>query len=133
MKKITLLLTLLLCVAGTAWAQFSYNGVALDLSNIPVNGSVDVVLKVEGTKADGSALTKYLATNTSSGDYYYNDGLDAISTTNLNFIYTVVKKSATAVALKDAHGNYVPGWATSANGSFTNTKSESDADPAAHQ
>ncbi|MDD6123386.1 MAG: hypothetical protein PUB53_02920 [Bacteroidales bacterium] len=133
MKKITLLLTLLLCVAGTAWAQFSYNGVALDLSDLTVGESVDVVLKVEGTKADGSALTKYLATNTSDKGKYYNDGLDAISTTNLNFIYTVVKKTATAVALKDAHGNYVPGWADGANGSFTNNRSESDTQQAAHQ
>ena len=87
MKKITLLLTLLLCVAGTAWAQFSYSGDALNLNNLGVGQMVPVVIHVQGDNID-----KYVyAHSDAGGGLHYNDGIDAVVNTNYEFVYNIKK------------------------------------------
>lgn len=118
MKKITLLLTLLLCVAGTAWAQFTVSSTALDLNTLAVGQSVPVVFKVNGT----GVVDKYVATKDNSRGTYYNDFQETLNLNDYDYLYNVVKTSATTVALQDKYGYYMPGWATDDDGQYTNNK-----------
>lgn len=118
MKKITLLLTLLLCVAGTAWAQFTVSSTALDLSNVGTGQLVPVVIRVQGT-----GINKYVYAHTNaSGGNYYNDGVDALATDNYEFVYNIKKISDTQVAIQDCHGKYFPVFTGNLSGRFSNNQ-----------
>ena len=118
MKKITLLLTLLLCVAGTAWAQFTVSSTAFDLNNLGVGKVAPVVIHVQGDNID-----KYVyAHSDAGGGNHYNDGVDAVVNNNYEFVYTIKKIRDTQIAIQDCHGKYFPVFTGDAAGQFSNNQ-----------
>ncbi len=121
MRKITylsLLLIFLGVTANEALAQVS----CVDLTSMRVDESKTVIMHVGGTN-----VNKFIGTFSSSNGSYYNDGKDNLNATVSEYEYTITKKSATTITVKDSHEKYFNGYLstnTNAKGQFTNTSTE---------
>lgn len=124
MKKKLLFLYALLCLLPiTAFSQteFYYLPDAIDVSTLSNSSETKVVMH-----AGGSTVNKWIAANTAGDTGYYNDGVDAITNTNANFIYTLVKDGSGNLSIRDSHDKYLPKWSGNAAGQFANNQTSAN-------
>ena len=117
-KKLLFLYALLCLLPISAFSQTEFYYLlpdAIDVSTLRNNSETKVIMH-----AGGSTVNKWIAANTVSGTYYYNDGFDAIDNTNANFIYTLVKDGSGNLSIRDSHGKYLPKWSGNRSGQFYN-------------
>ena len=122
MRIITLYLSLLLIFLGVTANEALAQVSCVDLTTMPVGESKTVIMHVGGTN-----INKFIGTFSSSNGSYYNDGKDNLNATVSEYKYTITKKSATTITVKDSHEKYFNGYLstnTNAKGQFTNTSTE---------
>lgn len=121
MKKISYFLLLFLFSAGTAAAQgnfFEVGSSAIDVSTLENSSETNVVIHVGGT-----SVNKWLQVSSDG----YNEGVDVINQTNASHIYVLVKDANGNLAIKDNRGYYMPKWAGTSFGQFSNDQTSAQA------
>lgn len=124
MRKKLLFLYALLCllpISAFSQTEFYYLPDAIDVSTLSNSSVTKVVMH-----AGGSTVNKWIAANTAGDTGYYNDGVDAITNTNANFIYTLVKDGSGNLSIRDSHGKYLPKWSGNAAGQFANNQTSAN-------
>ena len=124
MRKKLLFLYALLCllpISAFSQTEFYYLPDAIDVSTLRNSSETKVVMH-----AGGSTVNKWIAANTVTGTDYYNDGFEAITNTNANFIYTLVKDGSGNLSIKDSHGRYLPKWSGTSTGQFANNQTSAN-------
>ena len=124
MRKKLLFLYALLCllpISAFSQTEFYYLPDAIDVSTLSNSSVTKVVMH-----AGGSTVNKWIAANTAGDTGYYNDGVDAITNTNANFIYTLVKDGSGNLSIRDSHGKYLPKWSGTAKGQFANNQTSAN-------
>ena len=124
MRKKLLFLYALLCllpISAFSQTEFYYLPDAIDVSTLSNSSETKVVMH-----AGGSTVNKWIAANTESNGYYYNDGVDDVVNTNANFIYTLVKDDSGNLSIRDSHNKFLPKWSGNAKGQFSNNQTSAN-------